>query len=210
MTTLEDVVAALESARDAAHLETGIMLKVRRKVKARRNRWFPAAAALVLGAFIVIALTVVPDRTDPEAGVREPTAPSTEAALAPDGPDEETLEPEPESEAAAEEVPPPAPKPKPKVVHSAPAPKAEAPTLADLFDEALMALERGELEESQARIDELLLRDPDFEGASDLHIEVTDQIWGRKLPLSFPVRHNHRFGGCDGELTITTLGIQYE
>ena len=73
-----------------------------------------------------------------------------------------------------------------------------------------MALERGELEESQARIDELLLRDPDFEGASDLHIEVTDQIWGRKLPLSFPVRHNHRFGGCDGELTITTLGIQYE
>ena len=207
---VEDVVAALESARDAAHLETGIMLKVRRKVKARRNRWFPAAAALVLGAFIVIALTVVPDRTDPEAGVREPTAPSTEAALAPDGPDEETLEPEPESEAAAEEVPPPAPKPKPKVVHSAPAPKAEAPTLADLFDEALMALERGELEESQARIDELLLRDPDFEGASDLHIEVTDQIWGRKLPLSFPVRHNHRFGGCDGELTITTLGIQYE
>ncbi len=206
----EDVVAALESARDAAHLETGIMLKVRRKVKARRNRWFPAAAALVLGAFIVIALTVVPDRTDPEAGVREPTAPSTEAALAPDGPDEETLEPEPESEAAAEEVPPPAPKPKPKVVRSAPAPKAEAPTLADLFDEALMALERGDLEESQARIDELLLRDPDFEGASDLHIEVTDQIWGRKLPLSFPVRHNHRFGGCDGELTITTLGIQYE
>ena len=113
---VEDVVAALESARDAAHLETGIMLKVRRKVKARRNRWFPAAAALVLGAFIVIALTVVPDRTDPEAGVREPTAPSTEAALAPDGPDEETLEPEPESEAAAEEVPPPAPKPKPKGV----------------------------------------------------------------------------------------------
>ena len=40
----EDVIAALESARDATHLKTGIMLKVRRKVKSRRSRWFPVAA----------------------------------------------------------------------------------------------------------------------------------------------------------------------
>ena len=205
----EDVVAALESARDAEHLQTGIRLRVRRQVKARRNRLFPVAAALVLGAFLVVGLATIPDRTDVDAEVAALTPPSTEAALTPDGPGEEALEPEPAS-GAAPEVPPPAPEPSP-----APAPKAEAPPsslsmLADLFDKARMALERGDLKESQARLHELLLKDPSFEGASDLHIEVTDQIWGRKLPLSFAVRHAHRLGGCDGELTITTLGIQYK
>ena len=39
-----------------------------------------------------------------------------------------------------------------------------------------MALERGELEESQALLEELLLKDPTFEGASDLLIEATDRI----------------------------------
>ena len=195
----EDVVAALQSARDAAHLETGVMLRVRRQVKARRSRWFPITAAVVLGALLIIA-AAIPDRADPDAKVGEPTPPSTEAAIAPDGPGEEAPEPEPASDAAPE-VPPPAPKPKPKVAR---------PTLADLFNEARMALAHGDLEQSQARLDELLRKDPSFEGASDLHIVVTDQIWGRKLPLSFAVRHKHRFGGCDGELTITTLGIQYK
>lgn len=212
--SVEDVVAALQSARDATHLETGIMLKVRRTVKARRNQWFPVAAAVALGAFLIIAL-IIPDRGKPDAEVGEPTPPSTAIAIAPDGLGEEALEPEPPSEAAPE-VPLPAPKPRPKrkpepkVARPAPAPKAEAPTLTDIFDEARMALERGDLEESQARLDELLLKDPGFEGASDLHIELTDQIWGRKLPLSYAVRHKHRLGGCDGELTITRLGIQYK
>ena len=191
----EDVVAALRSARDAAHLETGVMLRVRRQVKARRSRWFPVAAAVALGAFLILALAI-PDRADPDAEVGEPMPPSIEAVIAPDGPGVEALEPEPASDA-----PPPAPKPKPKVAR---------PTLADLFNEARLTLARGDLEKSQARLDELLRKDPSFEGASDLHIEVTDQIWARKLPLSFAVRHKHRFGGCDGELTITTLGIQYK
>ncbi len=216
----EDVVAALESARDATHLETGIMLKVRRKVKARRNRWFPAAAAVVLGAFLIIAL-IIPDHGKPDAEVGEPIPPSTAAAIsiAPDGLGEEALDPEPEpASEAAPEVPPPAPKPRPKpkpkpkprVARPKPAPKAEAPTLADLFDEARMALERGDLEQSQAALDEVLLKDPGFEGARELHVEVTDQIWGRKLPLSYAVRHKHRLGGYNGKLTITRLGIQYK
>ena len=72
-----------------------------------------------------------------------------------------------------------------------------------------MALERGELEESQAWIEELLLKDPTFEGASELLIEVTDRMWAENLPLRFAARHNHRLGSCRGELNLTTLGVRY-
>lgn len=72
-----------------------------------------------------------------------------------------------------------------------------------------MALERGELEASQAWIEELLLKDPRFEGASELLIEVTDRMWEETLPLTFAARHNHRLGSCRGELNLTTLGVRY-
>jgi hypothetical protein len=85
----------------------------------------------------------------------------------------------------------------------------EAPTMADLFYEARMALERDELEESQAWLEELLLKDPTFEGASELLTEVTDRIWEASLPLTFSARHKHRLGSCTGELSLTTLGVRY-
>ena len=72
-----------------------------------------------------------------------------------------------------------------------------------------MALERGELEESQARLEELLFKDPTFEGASELRIEVTDRMWEDNLPLAFATRHKHRLGSCRGELNLTTLGVRY-
>ena len=81
--------------------------------------------------------------------------------------------------------------------------------MAELFYEAQTALERGELEESQAWLEELLLKDPTFAGASELLTEVTDRIWAEKLPLLFEARHNHRIGGCNGELSLTTLGLRF-
>lgn len=72
-----------------------------------------------------------------------------------------------------------------------------------------MALERGELRESEAWLNELLLKDPRFEGASELLTQVTDRIWEEKLPLTFAARHNHRIGSCEGELNLTTLGVRY-
>lgn len=81
--------------------------------------------------------------------------------------------------------------------------------MADLFYEARMALERGELEESQAWLEELLLKDPTFAGAADLLVEVTDRLWEENLPLEFGARHNHRLGGCDGELSLATIGVRY-
>ena len=81
--------------------------------------------------------------------------------------------------------------------------------MADLFYEARMALERGELEESQVWLEELLLKDPTFAGASELLIEVTDRMWEENLPLTFATRHKHRLGSCRGELNLTTLGVRY-
>jgi hypothetical protein len=85
-----------------------------------------------------------------------------------------------------------------------------APTEADLFYEARLALEQGELERSRATLETLLSRDPSFAGASDLHLEVTDQIWERGLPLQLGARHKHRLSGCEGELSLASLGVRFQ
>ena len=72
-----------------------------------------------------------------------------------------------------------------------------------------MALERGDLAESQAWLEELLLKDPTFAGAADMLTDVTDRIWEDNLPLVFQARHNHRLGGCHGELNLTALGVRF-
>jgi serine/threonine protein kinase len=87
---------------------------------------------------------------------------------------------------------------------------SDTPTDADLFYEARLALERGELEESRATLETLLSRDPTFAGATDLLVEVTDHIWERGLPLVLRANHKHRLGGCEGELSLAALGVRFQ
>jgi serine/threonine protein kinase len=84
-----------------------------------------------------------------------------------------------------------------------------APTEAELFYNARLALDRGELAESKTILEELLERNPSLAGASELYLQVTDQIWEQGLPMVIEARHKHRLGACEGELTLTSLGIRY-
>ena len=88
--------------------------------------------------------------------------------------------------------------------------KKESPsTEAELFYEAGVALEQGDLERGRASVETLLERNPSFAGAADLYVSVTDQIWEAGLPLVFGARHRHRIGGCEGELSFASLGVRF-
>lgn len=230
----EEVAAALETARKSTS-GNALTRRVRRTVQASQDRWLSISVALVLGAFLVFGLMLTIDRrSPPDDSVSVPSgnpSPPLEAAepVAPDAaveePGEESDEIAPSGGAPSSVVsspppprqeprPAPAPRPRPTPTPAEPPepampPEDEGPTMADLFFEAQMALERGELEESQAWLEELLLKDPRFEGAADLLTEVKDRIWEENLPLTFDARHNHSLGGCEGELSLTTLGVRY-
>jgi serine/threonine protein kinase len=119
---------------------------------------------------------------------REPTDSPKPAALVKEG-TETPAEPPPVEPASAGEV--------------------SGPTEAELFYEARLALERGELERSRATLETLLSRNPSFTGAGELYANVTDQIWETRLPLLLGARHNHRLGGCNGELSLASLGVRF-
>jgi hypothetical protein len=85
----------------------------------------------------------------------------------------------------------------------------KAPSEAALFEQARSAFNSGQLEQSKATLDTLLAKNPEFAGASALHLEVTDLLWKATLPISFQARHNHRIGGCNGELILEGEGIRY-
>ena len=88
--------------------------------------------------------------------------------------------------------------------------RERSPTEADLFYQARLALERGDLERSRATLETLLSRNPSFTGAGDLFAEVTNQIWETRLPLLLGARHKHRLGGCEGELSLASLGVRFQ
>ncbi len=80
---------------------------------------------------------------------------------------------------------------------------------ADLFYEARVALERGDLEASKAELEALLRRDPSFSGASELLVDVNDEMWKKTLPISIRAKHNHRIGSCTGTLMLSAWGVNY-
>jgi hypothetical protein len=82
-------------------------------------------------------------------------------------------------------------------------------TEAELFYEARVALEKGDLERSRAALEKLLSLDPTFAGAGELLVTVNDQLWERHLPMLIRARHNHRLGGCRGELSLASLGVRF-
>jgi serine/threonine protein kinase len=86
----------------------------------------------------------------------------------------------------------------------------ESATEAELFYEARVFFERGDLEESRATLETLLSRNPTFEGARELRVEIADRIWETSLPLRLSASHKHRLGGCEGELSLASLGVRFE
>jgi len=78
-----------------------------------------------------------------------------------------------------------------------------------LFYEARLALEGGDLETSTARLEELLRRNPSFAGASELLVEVRNEVWKQTLPIPFHARHRHRIGDCTGTLLLAVDSIRY-
>ena len=82
-------------------------------------------------------------------------------------------------------------------------------TSARLFYEARLAFENGELERGKRSLETLLQRSPSFAGASELLVQMNDEIWKQSLPLDLRAKHKHRIGGCDGTLTLAAWGMSY-
>jgi serine/threonine protein kinase len=211
---------ASEVLRALADAESG-KIEVFGKPKPGRGRLIALAAALALVALAALWLQTPPPTPSPIEKAL-PIPPLTEVAPPPPAPEPTTTV---KSQRSARVVaqPPAAPVEKPKPAADArverPAPKPPEPkteqrasglTEADLFYEARLALERGELERSRATLEFLLARNPTFVGAAELYVEVTDQIWEARLPLAFRAKHKHRLGGCEGELSLASLGVRFQ
>lgn len=83
------------------------------------------------------------------------------------------------------------------------------PTEAELFYQARLAFENGDLGGSRDHLEALLQTNSSFEGASELLVSIDDELWKKNLPLSYRAKHNHRFGSCEGTLSLTRAGIRY-
>jgi serine/threonine-protein kinase len=144
-----------------------------------------------------------PVEPQPVASTRNGAARAPEARPAQSPPPARTEPPAPIVEKPVERRARPSPE---REERKEPAPLSEA----DLFYQARVALERGDLEQSRARLEALLSRDPSFAGAAELYRVVTDQIWETRLPLLLAARHKHRLGGCEGELSLASLGVRFQ
>jgi len=210
--------SAPEVLRALAAAESGKIQKFDRTRTSRRR-----TLGLSL-ALLVVAIAAIRLRAPQPEVEAPPPRPTIEV-------EPQTPAPEPETTASTESIPAPRPRPagaerpKPAVAGArrpiepqaaAPLPgpspvEAErSPSEADLFYEARLALEQGELERSRATLETLLSRDPSFAGAGELYLAVTDQIWEKGLPLVLAARHKHRLGGCAGEVSFASLGVRFQ
>jgi serine/threonine-protein kinase len=78
-----------------------------------------------------------------------------------------------------------------------------------LFYGSRRAVANGELKVAEQKLEALMERNPDFDGASELLWEVSSQLVIPSLPLEFTAKHHHRFGSCTGRLTLHEWGIEY-
>jgi hypothetical protein len=158
---------------------------------------------------------------DPEAARLELTA---LLQLRPDHAEAQELMARVERDLASTTTPSPAPDPNPAPRRSRkPAETATEPNPAEtsappetgsadparLFDEARVAFARGDLDASEARLEEILSLDPNFPGAWKLREDLADKRWERTLPHKYGARHAHRLGGCVGVVMLTPTGISY-
>jgi hypothetical protein len=78
-----------------------------------------------------------------------------------------------------------------------------------LFHGSRSAAADGELEIAEQKLETLLARNPDFQGATELLLEVSSQLVLPSLPLEFTARHDHLIGSCTGKLTLHEWGVAY-
>lgn len=104
--------------------------------------------------------------------------------------------------------PPPAPPP-PKTETETETVQPAGPTPNEVYADARAALNRGELELSQAKLEQLSSLDPSYPGAQQLEEDLANRLWQKTLPLAYSARHDHALGGCDGVLTLTARGLGY-
>jgi serine/threonine-protein kinase len=143
----------------------------------------------------------------PQAPIEEPqTTPTKSPGPAARPPSARAEPPKPAAPVNERREPTPEPLPTEPLLRE----KVSNPTEADLFYDARLALERGELERSRTTLETLLSRNPSFTGARELYAKVTDQIWETRLPLLLGARHKHRLGGCQGELSLASLGVRFQ
>ncbi len=120
------------------------------------------------------------------------------------------------------ELDPPAPAPKPKPTRRPkrktapkppPPPPPVEPTGPDpatvLFAEAQLAFEQGDIETAEAKLEELRALDPSYAEAAKLVAELAHARWLAKLPLSYSAKHDHKFGSCEGAVTLNVDGIGF-
>lgn len=86
----------------------------------------------------------------------------------------------------------------------------ERVTNHQLFSESTIALRNEEWEKASTAINTLLQNDPEFPGAREVREQLMDRQFSQRLPLSFPARHNHTFGGCNGTLAFGKHSITYK
>lgn len=123
---------------------------------------------------------------------------------------EAELAPKPEPPApkpAPRRVTPPPPKPKPEPTPEPVQPAGPSPS--EIYADARAALNRGELELSQSKLEQLKSINASYPGAQQLEDDLANRFWERTLPLAFTARHDHALGGCDGVLTLTARGFGY-
>lgn len=184
-------------------------------------------AVLAVAAVLATWLSSRRDGAPPDPVVAaDPLSPQPETETAPETAPESRSEPSTteltigtDRELSVQQPVQVPPRPPAKVANKAPtpgtAPEPEPPTApiplgpSSLLAEARTALERGELDNAKKKLDELEQRATSYPGADELRAEVEERVWGRKLPLTLAVRHDHALGGCNGVLTLTTTGFAY-
>jgi hypothetical protein len=213
--------SAPEVLRSLADIESGKIEK-REVPRTSRRRTLWLSLALLVVALAAIRLnapqpsaapmekalpplpTIEVEPAPPVQGPETTTPPTSIYATRP--PSARTEPPKPSVPAGKEPIEPQSP----SLPEAALGEPGKSATEADLFYEARLALEQGELERSRATLETLLSRDPSFTGAGELYAEVTDQIWETRLPLVLGARHKHRLGGCAGELSLASLGVRFQ
>ncbi len=180
----------------------------------------PALIGILLAAFLLFSWgkTSQPETTPPQAKStlfdindtqKSDVVGWEEKETAPTAVREEPRSTSPKPSRNAKKLSPPVVATAPIAARKASATPPKAPSEPQLFEQARSAFDNGQLEQSKATLDALLAKNPEFAGASALHLEVTDLLWKRTLPISFQARHNHRIGGCNGELILESGGLRY-
>jgi hypothetical protein len=78
-----------------------------------------------------------------------------------------------------------------------------------LFHGSRNAAAKGELQVAEQKLEALLETNPEFEGATDLLLDVSSRLVLPSLPLEFSARHDHLIGSCTGTLTLQEWGVEY-